>query len=58
MGKLLRNKIENNSSLTKLQKLLRQKPIRENEVDEIYIQLNALITEIEHLKTDLKKAIK
>jgi hypothetical protein len=52
------NKIENFSGLTKFQKLLRQKPISENEVDEIYMQLTSLITEIEHLKTDLKKSIK
>lgn len=58
MKKMRDNKIDINSKLTFFQKLSGQKAITENEVDEVYTQLNSLITEIEHFNNDLKKTIK
>lgn len=58
MKKMRDNKIDNNSKLTLFQKIFGLKAITENEVDEVYTQLNSLITEIEHFNNDLKKTIK
>jgi hypothetical protein len=58
MKKLRDNKIDSNNNLTAIQKLFRQKAIEETEVDEVYTQINSLITEIEHFNNDLKRTIK
>jgi len=58
MKKLRDNKIDNNNNLSAIQKFFGQKAITETEVDEVYTQLNSLITEIEHFNNDLKRTIK
>lgn len=58
MTKIKDNSIDLNTNLNIWQKLTRQNSIQESQIDNVYILMNALITELENLNNDINKSIK
>jgi len=58
MTKIKSNSIDLNATPNVWQRITSQNPIQESQIDDVYILMNALITELENLNNDLNKAIK
>lgn len=58
MTKITVNSIELNSKRNVWQRITRQNPIKESQIDNVYLLMNALITELENLNDDKKRSIK
>ena len=58
MTKIKVNSIDLNTKLNVWQRITRQNPIRESQIDDVYLLMNALITELENLNNDINKSIK